>query len=321
MLSEASQAAKMPANRAAELAAAMLAKAQSTVVKGAGKSIKNLLMFGGVLLTGGLAYGGWVAFSEPPPVPPTLTSLQNSETPPPVQVLESLQAKNKRLFLNEVRPKLLAAFQSFATGKGGSVELKETDVTCYDTRIECVAIVHHGEPYKFDSRLRAIHETRTKLTLIFVDYLNKGLWKHINPALPIYSEFPKFEIKFPGLGAIAPAFLGTDFIDVRQEEEWAKFSEALSKAASPYLGMWYEEGDPNSSAFVRLIPDDELAIKVRFARGYETGCVRMLLKIRIDGQLEGFNDDGKLDPAGQRLVYGQGRFWTRQPTMAKNKKE
>jgi hypothetical protein len=324
VLSEASQAAKLPSNRAAELAASILAKAQVTVV--AGKPLKKLLLVGGVLLTAGLAYGGvWAALAETESQPsrdaPTSVALSQSTTP----VVETLQAKNKRIFLSEVRPKLLAAFQPLITAvEGGSVELNDNDISCHDTRVVFILTIHHGEQNK--SCVRVIHETRKKTFAVFLDYLSKGFWKWIDPNRPLYSDFPKFEIKFPGIKEINPILLATDFSDRRESEEWDKFSHALRKYGTAWEGIWYEQGNTEAPVSIRFTPDERFATKFRFGNKPESeGSLRDLIFVREDGQLEvnrDRSDESVLEPDGQRIVFPQMKtFWTRQPTMAKGKKE
>ena len=127
----------------------------------------------GLAFCGAATAAGWILTREP----------ERTVTPPPpltlLTVPESLQARNRRLFDTEVKPKLVAALRKSTLGEGGSSEV--TNVDTFDTRIECDAVLRHGTPYEFRSRLNIVFDAAAGGPRFRMDFRGAGNSRGLDP--------------------------------------------------------------------------------------------------------------------------------------------
>jgi len=260
-------------------------------------------------LTLGGATAGWALTREP----------ERTAAPPPREP-ESLQAKHLRIFNAEVRPKVAAAVGGLALGEGGSAEV--TDVRAFDTRIECRALLRHGPPFDFETKLTILYDAAAGGPHFRQDFRSNGNWRPLDPRQPMYWDNPltgkRIILRFKELDQIVAAFGSVSWDDPRLREEAADRLEDLRRAARSYEGVWYEAGDAAKPVRARFDPLDGDPLLFTLADGGKSGVGLIDLKVGPDGRLRGVtfhHAEGVLSPDGRRLDFpGTGEWWTREPT-------
>jgi RNA polymerase sigma factor (sigma-70 family) len=307
VLADAAQSGALPPERLSAVVQSILAQATAPAAWG-----KPLVVLAAVLALCGVAVAGqaFLGGTETPPAP----AAKYVAAPP-----ESLQTKNLRLFDAEVKPKLVASLQSLALGNGGTVESLEA--RAFDTRIECDAVVRHGPPIAFQTKLNIVFDTLSREPRLRLDFTGNGQWRGLNPEQPIYWENPftgqRIVRRVPALDEAVAAFKTVEWADPRATGEAAACVEALRRAAPSYEGIWYECGDARKPVIARFDPNDHLPFLFTFVRGNTSAVGLIDLKVDPDGRLGGvsfLHMEGVLSPDGSRVDFpGSGAWWSRKP--------
>lgn len=299
----------LSAARLSELASAAWAKAAAPAWSLA--KVAAVVLVG--LALGGAATAAVLAMTRQKE-PAAATPLSTQRADP-----ETLQAKYLRVFNAEVKPKVLAALQKLTLGEYGTAEITETRT--FDTRIECHAILRHGEPFNFASQWRITYDTAPSEIRFRLDFRGNGQWRGLDRNQPMYWNNPltgkRTVVRFPELDQIVTAFVSASWDDPRLRDEAAARLEALDRAAEDFEGVWYELGDATRPIHVRFDPNDPSPLQYTFPDGGKALVPLIDLKVGPDGRLRGashYHTDGMLSPDGRRVDFpGTGQWWTREP--------
>jgi RNA polymerase sigma factor (sigma-70 family) len=301
VLADAARSAALPPSRLTAAVNAILTKVAAT-----GSRAKLSLVLAGILVLGGAATAGWVLTREP----------ERAAAPPGMP--ETLQAKNLRIFHDEVKPKLVGPLASLTLGKDGRV--KSLDARAFDTRLECVAVIEHGPPMAFVSTLNIRFDTHTRLGRLRLDLMSNGQWRDLDSRQPVYWVNPftgeRVVSKIPALNDLVPAFTAVKWDDPRTEGEATDSVATLGRAAQSYEGVWYVDGDAT-----KPIRCSFESINRRMVLTHTDGTTFWQdvidLTIGPDGRLRGIStnrDEGVMSTDGQRVDFpGIGHWWTRTP--------
>ena len=273
-------------------------------------------VLGATLLTGGLALGGWALLRDAePPRPREPGAIAKREEAPAKEDRETLQQKHRRVFDAEVRPKVERAIQKLAPANGGSARIAKVDV--YDTRLELLVHVRHGESRPMSSHLKVVYDTRGGDHRVLVDLLGTGKWQGINPAKPMYWTVPgvgELVFRFEGIDDVLKAFRDVSWTDPRLDPEHANRIAEFRKAAEPFLGTWYEDGNPAKPFTVRFDANHHTIIEYTWHHGLVGGRGVTDLTVAPDGRLVA-TALGTIAPNGVWHDFPEpGRTATRQPT-------
>ncbi len=311
--------AAMPPDRASTLTEAILARlAALPAVRTVTLKAAAVLLAG--LTVGGVGVAGWAATREPAPesaqVPPP-----EPESPVPAAPvrLETVAERNLRVFHAEVLPVQLGLLREVALG--GEVEL--VAVEAFDSRVECVFRIHYrsdGEE-RYTSGLRFTHDASNHFTGVRFDLYGRGEWKVLNtrgPFVGLWNPLTGVEVMIPpppGFEAARRAFerLPQDDRTLAQARAHA---DEMRAAVTPFLGTWYDCGDPARRVVVRLYPDGWL----HTTRGTGQPGTSLIgnLRIRPGGWIDALpytSGPVRLSADGQRAEFaGHGEWWSREPT-------
>lgn len=283
----------------------------------------------GLAATGGLAAAGWgmIRDREQALAPVVRADPAIKDPTPVVQAapapMESVPDRNLRIYRAEVLPKQLAALRGLVIGDG-EVELES--VEAYEIRVHCVfKLLHKSDNLPgWISRIELEHTTcgldpGVRWTEVRFDMFGKGAFKPIgipNPIILWRNPVTRKEIvlKSAGLEAAVAAFDRLPHDD-RSEDELRASRAMLIAAVSPYLGVWYAQGNPARQCEVQLNPKGEM--KFVQANGPPESGNLFAARIDATGRLFGLTLGAKrvsLSADGRRLeIERYKEWWSREP--------
>jgi RNA polymerase sigma factor (sigma-70 family) len=280
-------------------------------VSGWAKAAAVLLALGAA---GGATLATWPAPEPqaPPPAPPEIAARPDPDRPP-----ETLQDRNRRVFQAVVVPRLTAALRKLALGEGGSAAV--TRVEAYGVVVTCLAEVRHGKPFTYVTKFRLTYDMHARQKDVRVDFWGSGKrMEPLDPKRPIILWERGPALPIDGLPE-AVAALDAVPADPRSADEAAHYTAVLGHTARPYLGDWYQRGDPGRRVTIRWVPDHECPLHVRHPSGDTFTLGALHLRATADDRSGGLHMDHSrvmLSADGARLDFPDtGDWWVRTPAL------
>jgi len=281
------------------------------------RAFRHVLLAVGLVAGGGIGVGAWFAGRPANPEAARLDPLPAAD--PQVEVVESVPARNLRVFRVEVLPRQLATLKGLARGDG-EVELETVGAT--DTRLNCKYLIRHrveGSP-GWVSKLAMEHNTLDHRTEFSFNMSGHGASQRIDPKRPIVlwrNHFTGKEVvlKVPALEEVGAAFARLPRDD-RNAAEWHEHLRRAEAAVLPFDGTWYESGDPTRPVLFTL---NRETLTVHVLRGNVQGLFTIFGTLRYDpgGWVSGLPipySHARVSDDGQTVRFlGRDEWWSHEP--------